>query len=137
MLTCRPFGDDGGEVVTIGSTDWVFGLAGDPLVGQVTRNVIDHGLTTLMASSAAAARRRLVAIVASLRFDHRATTPATRSSSSWKTAGSTEPTAECVVDAFFEGKTNEELKGFFDRPQLTPEEAAEFAALGQKCAAQS
>ncbi|MBK5330551.1 MAG: hypothetical protein JJD93_01175 [Ilumatobacteraceae bacterium] len=44
MLTCRPYGDDGGEVVTIGSTDWVFGLAGDSLVGQVTRNVIDHGL---------------------------------------------------------------------------------------------
>jgi len=44
MLTCRPFGDDGGEVVTIGSTDWVFGLAGDPLVGRVTRNVIEHGL---------------------------------------------------------------------------------------------
>jgi len=44
MLTCRPFGDDGGEVVTIGSTDWVFGLADDPLVGRVTRNVIEHGL---------------------------------------------------------------------------------------------
>jgi hypothetical protein len=44
MLTCRPFGDDGGEVVTIGSTDWVFGLAGDPLVGQVTRNVINRSL---------------------------------------------------------------------------------------------
>jgi len=44
MLTCRPFGDDGGEVVTIGSTDWVFGLAADPLVARVTRNVIDHGL---------------------------------------------------------------------------------------------
>ena len=43
MLTCRPFGSDGGEVVTIGSTDWVYGL-GDPLVGRVTRNVIDHGL---------------------------------------------------------------------------------------------
>jgi hypothetical protein len=42
-------------------------------------------------------------------------------------------TAECVVSAFFEGKTNEELKGFFDRPELTPEEAAEFAALGQRC----
>ena len=39
-------------------------------------------------------------------------------------------TAECVVAAFFEGKTNDELKGFFDRPELTPEEAAEFAALG-------
>ena len=44
MLTCRPYGDEGGEVFTIGSTDWVFGLAGDPLVGQVTRNVIDRGL---------------------------------------------------------------------------------------------
>ena len=46
-------------------------------------------------------------------------------------------TAECVVAAFFEGKTDKELKGFFDRPKLTPEEAAEFAVLGQKCAAQS
>lgn len=42
MLTCRPFGGAGGEVVTIGTTDWVFGLA-DPLVARVTRNVIDHG----------------------------------------------------------------------------------------------
>ena len=46
-------------------------------------------------------------------------------------------TAECVVAAFFEDKTNEELKDFFDRPQLTPEEAAEFASLGQRCSAQS
>ena len=46
-------------------------------------------------------------------------------------------TAECVVAAFFEDKTNEELKGFFDRPQLTPEEAAEFASLGQRCSAQA
>ena len=51
--------------------------------------------------------------------------------------GLDQPTAECVVAAFFEGKSNDELKGFFDRPQLTPEEAAEFAALGQKCAEQS
>ena len=51
--------------------------------------------------------------------------------------GLDQPTAECVVTAFFEGKTNDELKVFFDRPQLTPEEAAEFAALGQKCAGQS
>ncbi|HZX55987.1 MAG TPA: hypothetical protein VFE86_14975 [Ilumatobacteraceae bacterium] len=42
-------------------------------------------------------------------------------------------TAECVVDAFFKGKTDQDLKGFFDRPQLTPEESAEFAALGEKC----
>ena len=45
MLTCRPFGLEGGEVVTIGSTDWVYGL-GDPLVSKVTRNVIDHCLRT-------------------------------------------------------------------------------------------
>jgi hypothetical protein len=51
--------------------------------------------------------------------------------------GLDEKTAECVVAAFFEDKTNEELKGFFDRPQLTPEEAAEFASLGQRCAAQT
>lgn len=44
MLTCRPYGQTGGEVVTIGTTDWVFGLAGDPLVGRVTRNVIEHGM---------------------------------------------------------------------------------------------
>ena len=43
MLTCRPFGDTGGEVVTIGSTDWVYAL-GDPLVARVTRNVLEHGL---------------------------------------------------------------------------------------------
>jgi hypothetical protein len=46
-------------------------------------------------------------------------------------------TAECVVAAFFQNKTDDELKGFFDRPQLTPEEAAEFASLGQRCAARS
>ncbi len=45
MLTCRPYGAGGGEVVTVGTTDWVFGLAGDPLVARVTRNVIDHCLT--------------------------------------------------------------------------------------------
>jgi len=39
MLVCRPFGASSGEVVTIGSTDWVYGLAGDPAVAQVTRNV--------------------------------------------------------------------------------------------------
>ena len=42
MLTCRPFGPDGGEVVTVGSTDWVFGLASDPAVMQVTANVLAH-----------------------------------------------------------------------------------------------
>ena len=42
MLTCRPFGPDGGEVVTVGTTDWVFGLASDAAVARVTANVLDH-----------------------------------------------------------------------------------------------
>ncbi len=41
MLCCRPFGRDAGRVVTIGSTDWVFGLA-DPQVSTVTVNVMRH-----------------------------------------------------------------------------------------------
>jgi hypothetical protein len=41
MVVCRPFGADGGEVVTIGTTDWVFGL-GDAQVARVTRNVVDR-----------------------------------------------------------------------------------------------
>jgi hypothetical protein len=40
MAVCRPFAS-GGEVVTIGSTDWVFGL-GDARVDQVTLNVLTH-----------------------------------------------------------------------------------------------
>jgi hypothetical protein len=40
MLTHRPF-PEGGEVVTIGTTDWVFGLS-DPAVAQVTRNVLER-----------------------------------------------------------------------------------------------
>jgi len=45
MLTCRPFGPDGGEVVTVGTTDWVFGLASDPAVMRVTANVLDRFAT--------------------------------------------------------------------------------------------
>ena len=48
--------------------------------------------------------------------------------------GSIRQTAECVVEAFFASKSDDELKGFFDRPELTPEEAVEFAALGKSCA---
>ncbi len=44
MLTCRPFGDTGGEVVTIGTTDWVFGLADDRAVQRVTANALDRFL---------------------------------------------------------------------------------------------
>lgn len=42
MLTCRPYGPGSGEVVTAGSTDWVFGLAHDPAVARVTANVLDR-----------------------------------------------------------------------------------------------
>ena len=42
MLTCRPFGPGGGEVVTVGTTDWIFGLASDPAVARVTANILDH-----------------------------------------------------------------------------------------------
>ncbi len=43
ILTCRPFGSTGGgEVVTIGTTDWAFALADDPAVAQLTRNVLDR-----------------------------------------------------------------------------------------------
>jgi hypothetical protein len=40
MAVGRPFGDSGGEVVVIGTTDWVYGLADDPFVAAVTRNVL-------------------------------------------------------------------------------------------------
>jgi hypothetical protein len=40
MLACRPCGTSGGEVVTVGSTDWVFGLAEDATVGTVTNNIV-------------------------------------------------------------------------------------------------
>ncbi|MEE9414374.1 MAG: N,N-dimethylformamidase beta subunit family domain-containing protein [Acidimicrobiales bacterium] len=42
IVTCRPFADEGGEVVAVGTTDWVFGLADDPAVAQVTRNILDY-----------------------------------------------------------------------------------------------
>jgi len=44
MLTCRPYGSDGGEVVTVGTTDWVFGLAGDVRVARVTANALERFL---------------------------------------------------------------------------------------------
>lgn len=42
MVVCRPFGHAGGEVITIGSTDWVFGLEHDWRVATVTANIFDH-----------------------------------------------------------------------------------------------
>ncbi len=41
MVVCRPYGPNGGEVITIGSTDWVYGLD-DPAVAQVTRNIVSR-----------------------------------------------------------------------------------------------
>ena len=41
MLTCRPAGETGGTVATIGSTDWVYAFD-DPAVSRVTTNVIDR-----------------------------------------------------------------------------------------------
>lgn len=45
MVVCQPAGSTGGEVVTIGSTDWVFGLAEDRFVGQITANIMDRYLS--------------------------------------------------------------------------------------------
>ncbi len=45
MVVARPFGDTGGEVVTVGTTDWVFGLADDPAVSRVTENVLNRYLS--------------------------------------------------------------------------------------------
>jgi len=42
IVVAHPFGRGAGEVVTIGTTDWVFGLACDPAVAQVTRNALDR-----------------------------------------------------------------------------------------------
>jgi len=45
MLVNRPYPPDGGEVVVVGTTDWVFGLADDPAIAQVTTNILDRFLT--------------------------------------------------------------------------------------------
>lgn len=41
--------------------------------------------------------------------------------------------AECVVEAFFDARTDDELKAFFDREDLTAAERDEFARLGAAC----
>jgi hypothetical protein len=43
--------------------------------------------------------------------------------------------ATCIVDKFFEHRTNDELKAFFARKTLTEAERSEFAALGTQCVA--
>ena len=42
--------------------------------------------------------------------------------------------AACIVDKFFEGRTNDELNEFFETEELTNDERAEFAALTKECA---
>lgn len=41
MSVCRPF-DGGGEVVVVGTTDWVFGLGRDDALDRVTANLLDR-----------------------------------------------------------------------------------------------
>ncbi len=45
--------------------------------------------------------------------------------------------AECVAERFFAERSAEDLKEFFERVELTEPEQAEFARLGQECAALS
>lgn len=42
--------------------------------------------------------------------------------------------AECIVDRFFADRTDQELKEFFERTELTQAEAEEFGRLAQACA---
>lgn len=47
--------------------------------------------------------------------------------------GLTIDVAQCIVDRFFAERSDEELKAFFDRAELTAAERDEFARLGQLC----
>jgi hypothetical protein len=42
--------------------------------------------------------------------------------------------AECIVDRFFAERTDQELKEFFEREELTVAEAEEFGRLAEACA---
>ena len=42
IVETRPFGESGGTVITVGTTDWSFGLGTDAAVQQVTRNALNH-----------------------------------------------------------------------------------------------
>lgn len=48
--------------------------------------------------------------------------------------GLTHGQALCVADKFFAARTDQELKDFFARKDLTEPEQAEFARLGDECA---
>jgi hypothetical protein len=47
--------------------------------------------------------------------------------------GLPEQVADCVVEAFFDARNDDELKDFFARETLTDDEREEFARLGEIC----
>ena len=47
--------------------------------------------------------------------------------------GLPEQVADCVVEAFFDARNDDELKDFFARETLTDDEREEFARLGEAC----
>jgi hypothetical protein len=47
--------------------------------------------------------------------------------------GLSEQVADCVVEAFFDARNDDELKDFFARETLTDDEREEFARLGEAC----
>ena len=42
IVETRPFGANGGTVITVGTTDWSFGLGTDRAVEQVTHNALSR-----------------------------------------------------------------------------------------------
>ncbi|MEY4173833.1 MAG: hypothetical protein RI900_998 [Actinomycetota bacterium] len=48
--------------------------------------------------------------------------------------GLTPDVAECIVDRFFADRTDQDLKEFFERDELTIAEAEEFGRLAEACA---
>jgi hypothetical protein len=48
-------------------------------------------------------------------------------------AGLDKSVASCVVDAFFDGMSTDEVREFFRDPDLTDTESARFADLGVEC----
>ena len=51
--------------------------------------------------------------------------------------GLTRDVAQCIVDAFFAERSDQERKAFFDRKELTAAESEEFGRLAQQCAPSS
>jgi len=47
--------------------------------------------------------------------------------------GLPEQVADCVVEAFFDVRNDDELQDFFARETLTDDEREEFARLGEAC----